>query len=180
MNKLTSIRLRASDFARPAWDLRIFSAEDPMRSSPSIPAMNGADAGLVFLIGANPERPGELPWPALAALAAADAVVHDREVDPDTLALVPDRCFVEAVPRDLTRVRKLAREGWRVAWLIVGDPPSSLAALADAERLAPAGVTIRTIASLGRPDPDRSNPIGNRDTVPVPQPLATALNGLAG
>jgi hypothetical protein len=164
-----------------------------MRPSPSIPAVIRADAGLVFLIGSNPEQPGELSWPALAALAAADAVVHDEDVDPETLALVPRRCFVEAVPRDFSRVRKLASEGWRVVWLIVGDPPSSLVELADAEPLAAApGITIRTMASLwspgpgpgspgpGSPGPDSSGQIGSRGTIPAPQSLATALNGLAG
>lgn len=152
-----------------------------MRPSQSIPAVIRADAGLVFLIGTNPDRPGELSWPALAALAAADAVVHDRDVDPETLALVPSRCFVEAIPRDFTRVRKLAGEGWRVVWLIVGDPPASLVELADTERLADApGITIRTMASLWGPVPDSPGSIRSRSNAPAPQPLATALNGLAG
>lgn len=152
-----------------------------MRPSQSIPAVIRADAGLVFLIGSSPDRPGELSWPALAALGAADAVVHDQDVDPRTLALVPRRCFVEAVPRDFARVRKLASEGWRVVWLIVGDPPTSLVELADAERSAQApGIAIRTMASLSSAVPDSSGSIFSRGNAPAPQPLATALNGLAG
>ena len=152
-----------------------------MPPSPSIPAVIRADAGLVFLIGSSPDRPGELSWPALAALAAADAVVHDQDVDPETLALVPRHCFVEAVPRDFTRVRKLANEGWRVVWLVVGDPPAALGEFADTERLAQIpGVAIRTMVSLGGPGPSSSGSIGSCGGAPAPQPLATALNGLAG
>jgi uroporphyrin-III C-methyltransferase len=151
-----------------------------MRLSPIIPAAIRAESGLLFLIGLNPDRPGELSWPALAALMAADAVVHDADVDPDTLALVPSRCFVEAAPVDIARVRKLASEGWRVVWLVVGDPAKSLATLANAERLAEAGITIRTIASLWSGGPDGFGPIGSLGDTPVPQSFATALNGLAG
>jgi len=148
-----------------------------MRLAPAVPAAIRADAGLVFLIGFNRDRPGELSWPALAALAAADAVVHDGDVDPDILALVPRRCFVEAVPGDIARVRKLANEGWRVVWLVVDDPANSPAKVADAERLAEAGIAIHTIASLWSAGPDTPGPIGN---ALGPQSFATALNGLAG
>ncbi len=152
-----------------------------MRSSPITPAGIRAGAGLVFLIGSNPDRPGELSWPALAALAAADAVVHDGGVDPDTLALVPHGCFVEGVPADIARVRKLAGEGWRVVWLVVGDPANSAAKLTDADRLAEAGIAVRTIASLCSPGPDASDPtVDIRGDALAPQSYATALNGLAG
>jgi uroporphyrin-III C-methyltransferase len=155
-----------------------------MRLSPMIPAAVQVDAGLVFVIGSDPDRPGELSWPALAALAAADAVVHDGGVDPDTLALIPHRCFVEAVPGNealpgnIARVRKLAGEGWRVVWLVVGDPANSPDKRADAERLAAAGITIRTIASLSGGGSDGVDRIGCNTL--APQSFATALNGLAG
>lgn len=151
-----------------------------MRQSPPAPSDGRANAGLVFLIGCNPDRPGELSWPARAALAAADAVVHDGNVDPASLALVPRHCFVEAAPGDVARVRKLAGEGWRVVWLVVGDPSISLATLADAERLAQAGITIGTIASLPGGSRDDERPDASLDAALAPQSFATALNGLAG
>jgi uroporphyrin-III C-methyltransferase len=152
-----------------------------MGSPPNAPASRRPDAGSVFLIGSDPQRPGELSWPALAALAAADAVLHDGAVDPGTLALVPRRVLVEPVPGDIARVGKLAGEGWRVVWLVSGDPARSPAHRADAERLREAGIATHTIAGflycdevavLGAALP----PAG----AVAPQPLATALNGLAG
>lgn len=152
-----------------------------MGSSPSAASGLPSNAGSVFLIGSDPERPGELSWPALAALAAADAVLHDGEVDPDTLALVPRRVLVEPVPGDIARVGKLAGEGWRVVWLVNGDPARSPRRRADAERLREAGIATHTIA--GFLHCDESAVFGA--AIPpagavAPQPLATALNGLAG
>ncbi|MGH7031279.1 MAG: SAM-dependent methyltransferase [Stellaceae bacterium] len=151
-----------------------------MRQSPPVPAEIRGDAGLVLLIGFNPDRPGELSWPARAALSAADAVIHDGSADPDTLALVPRGCFVEAVQGDIARVRKLAGEGWRVVWLVVGDPSISLATLANAERLAGAGIAIGTIASLPSGGPGGDRPIASLGATLAPQSFATAFNGLAG
>lgn len=151
-----------------------------MRQSPPASQEIRGDAGLVFLIGCDPNRPGELSWPAQAALAAADAVVHDGSVDPSTLALVPPRCFVEAVPGDVARVGKLAAEGWRVVWLVVGAPAVSLGALVDAERLADAGVSVSTIAGLPGDGRTGDRPGAGLDATLAPQSFATALNGLAG
>ncbi len=151
-----------------------------MRQSPPDLPGRRADAGLVFLIGSNPDRPGELSWPARAALSAADAVVHDGKVAPDILALVPRHCFVEADPGDVARVRKLAGEGWRVVWLVVGDPSISLATLADAERLADAGIAVGTIAGLLGGGRDNERAVASLDASLAPQAFATALNGLAG
>ncbi|HEY3911190.1 MAG TPA: SAM-dependent methyltransferase [Stellaceae bacterium] len=151
-----------------------------MRQSPPVPPDVPADTGLVLLVGFDPERPGDLSWPARAALSAADAVIHEGTIDPDILTLVPRRCFVESVPGDAARVGKLAGEGWRVVWLVAGDPSISLAALAKAERLAEAGIAIGTIASLpggGRGD---ERPSASLDATLAPQSFATAFNGLAG
>jgi uroporphyrin-III C-methyltransferase len=152
-----------------------------MGSSPRAAAGPRTDAGSVFLIGSDPERPGELAWPALAALAAADAVLHDGEVDRDTLALVPRRVLVEPVPGDIARVGKLAGEGWRVVWLVNGDPARSPRRRADAERLRDAGIATHTIAGFLHCDEEAVFGAAIRPAGAVaPQPLATALNGLAG
>lgn len=141
-----------------------------MRSSPP---SSPAGFGLVLLIGSDPARPGELAWPALAALTAADAVLHDGDVSPLTLDLVPRGCLIEPT-RDVARAQKLAREGWRVVWLVSGDPARSPEKLALATRLAAAGIIVRTIA--GDSDPAAAA----QGAAPAPQPFATALNGLAG
>ena len=86
------------------------------------------DPGLVLYVGFDAEAPGELAWPALAALEAADAVLYDGGAEPPTLELIPRRCFVEAVSpaageeAAAARANKLAGEGWRVVRLVAGDP----------------------------------------------------------
>jgi uroporphyrin-III C-methyltransferase len=145
-----------------------------MGSSSYVPAGARATVGSVFLVGANPERPGELSWPALAAIAAADAVLHDGAVASETLALVPRHVFVEPLPGDLARVGKLAGEGWRVVWLVGGAPMHSPERRAEAARLREAGIATETIAGFLSDDDSMAV------AVAAPQPLATALNGLAG
>lgn len=130
--------------------------------------------GSIVLIGSNPRRPGELSWPALAALAAADAVLHDGTVGAETLALVPRHVFVEPLPGDVERVGKLARDGWRVVWLVAGDPAYSCEHRAEAQRLREVGIAIETIAGFL---PDGG---GLPIAIAAPHPLATPLNGLAG
>jgi siroheme synthase len=132
--------------------------------------------GSVFLIGSDPEQPGMLSWPALAALAAADAVVHDGSVDPATLALVPQPVAVERAAAAIERVGKLAGEGWRVVWLVNGDPARSRKRRAEALCLREAGVAMQTIIGL-LPGGDRVAVVAE---APTPQLLATPLNGLAG
>ena len=151
-----------------------------MQLSRSIPAATGSNPGLVFLVELDPERPSELSWPALAALAAADAVLHDGSAGADTLALVPERCFVEAVRDDVARVGKLAAEGWRVVWLVTGEAAAWPDALSEAERLAEAGIMVGTITNVAATSRDGARAIAARTPRPSPQPFATALNGLAG
>lgn len=159
---------------------------DPSCSPVCAPAAGSrSTAGSVFLIGADPARPGQLPWPAAAALAAADAVLHDDGIDPTILALIPHRCFVEPVPAEnargsaenaaIGRARKLAGEGWRVVWLVAGDPERAPAEFAKAAGLAATGITIRTCALLTERGPEAAYA-----EMCGPQHLATALNGLAG
>jgi uroporphyrin-III C-methyltransferase len=132
--------------------------------------------GSVFLIGSDPEWPGRLCWPALAALGAADAVVHDGTVDPAILALVPQRVSVERAAAAIERVGKLAGEGWRVVWLVNGDPARSRKRRAEALRLREAGVAMQTITGL-LPGGEAVAVVPETLT---PQLLATPLNGLAG
>lgn len=149
----------------------------PPVSSTTVSSPTRSGAGLVFLIGSDPDRPGELLWPALAALAAADAVVHDPDIDPVTLALAPPGCLVEPAAGDIARIRKLAGDGWRVVWLLAGDPAASGADRGRAERLAAGGVAVHAIAGFSKRQADSALTTGE---IPAPHFLATALNGLAG
>ncbi len=177
----------------------LLSMEDPMcpslalppasTSDPAVPGLR-SDAGVVFFIGSDPARPGDLPWPALAALAAADAVLHDGDIDPRTLALIPQRCFIERVEGGgagatgenavNARVRKLAGEGWRVVRLAVADPAGPSADFVEAEGLAADGFVTCTIAALSERRPAMLGPASARGGTAGPQPLGTGLNGLAG
>jgi uroporphyrin-III C-methyltransferase/precorrin-2 dehydrogenase/sirohydrochlorin ferrochelatase len=165
---------------------------DPPPAVPASAISDAApDAGLVVLIGCDPARPAELPWPALAALAAADAVLHDGAVDAGILALIPNRCFVELVPVEAAgstaRVEKLAGEGWRVVRLSIDDPAVRPMRLAEADRLAASGIAICTIAGLSDHRlPDHRLPEHRPATLDpaalwaVPRQLSTGMNGLAG
>jgi hypothetical protein len=123
----------------------------PPRSAP--PA-----AGLVLFIAAEGEAAA---WPALAALGAADAVLHDKAIDLRSLAAGAGG----------GRAKKLAAEGWRVVRLIAGESTAPVLR-AEAEELAAAGLAIRFLSGPRAPAPPLP--------VPAPQPFATALNGLAG
>lgn len=125
-------------------------------------------AGLVVFVGCDPRRPGELPWPALAAIEAADAILYDIDIAAETLALVPRRCLAEAAG-DYSRARKLAQEGWRVVRLVLGDPAI---ASPESQVLAAAGLKVRALAGHSGEQAGAA--------VPAPQPFATPLNGLAG
>jgi hypothetical protein len=135
--------------------------------------------GCIFLIRSDPAHAHLLGRPARAALAAADSVLHDDDVDPRILAFVPHGVFVEPVATGsdcapakspaTARARKLAFEGWRVVWLVSGDDrhcPPALAAACGA---------IHFCTDGGSHEPQPATVDGHG-----PQPLATAFNGLAG
>lgn len=154
---------------------------DPTPSMAAEPSVLSAHLGLVFLVGCNPDRPAELPWPALAALAAADVVLYDAGVNRGILALIPGSCFAEQVSGgtagSAARIAKLAGEGWRVVRLSCDDPTAWPTRLAEADQLAATGITVCTLA----------DPPGDRPVVPdpaavwaSPRPLPTGMNGLAG
>ena len=138
----------------------------------------GTACGCIFLIRSDPAPAHLLGRPARAALAAADSVLHDDDIDPRILALVPHRACVEPVASDsdctptkspaIARARKLASEGWRVVWLVSSDDRHPLAALA-------VGGTIHVCTDVCAHEPQAAAVNGRG-----PKPLATAFNGLVG
>jgi siroheme synthase len=130
----------------------------------------------IFLIVTDLEDPYRVPWPAEAILHAADAVLYDGAIDNRILELTSPNCFREKLseqpassglqhPAELTRIRQLAGQGWRLVRLVAGDR----SAAAEVNRLEAAGVTVRVL----------SGPTRAADR-PRPELFPTALNGLAG
>lgn len=155
-------------------------SKDPIRPGPlARSAALPADAGCIFLIRLDIARPESLAAPARDALAAADAVLHDADIDPGILDLVRRSAFIEPVSAAgqpaparsaaIARAVKLAAEGWRVVWIGSGDRASS-----PADFAAAAGTAIQVCTDVCIHEATRST-LGRG-----PQPLATAFNGLAG
>jgi hypothetical protein len=128
----------------------------------------------VLLIGSGRCRAGNMSSPQRAALAAADVVLHEEDVDPTILGLVARGAFVEPVAANghptltrasgIARARKLASEGWRVVWLVAGDAEHLALDLADAGLVVGDRGASDAFLAAGR----------------EPRLLATSLNGLAG
>lgn len=136
------------------------------------------DAGRVSLVGAGPGAADLLTVRALRRIEAAHAVVYDRLVGPDILALLPRGCeryYVgkargnHSVPQAEigTLLVRLAAEGKRVVRLKGGDPGifgrmgEELAALAEAgitPDIVP-GITAASgaVAAMGLPLTDRAH-----------------------
>ncbi|MBX6320775.1 MAG: uroporphyrin-III methyltransferase [Rhodospirillaceae bacterium] len=111
--------------------------------------------GTVWLVGAGPGDPGLLSLRALAAMEAADAVIHDAWIDPAVVALVPPACHREAYGERgqagaaaVRRCIALARQGWRVVRLMHGDPLLSGDGAGEARRLAEAGVPFHVVPGI--------------------------------
>lgn len=109
------------------------------------PSPGSPVAGLVLSIMAGNE--GLIAWPASAALASDNAMLHDgtpRLAVPGRRAA---RAFVEASAASAAggRAKKLAAEGWHVLRL-VGIPTASPALRAEAENSA-AAIAIRCFSS---------------------------------
>jgi uroporphyrin-III C-methyltransferase len=115
--------------------------------------------GHVWLVGAGPGDPGLLTLHALAALDAADAVVHDALIDSRVLELVRAGASVEragkrggapSVPQDeiSRRLIALARAGKRVVRLKGGDPFVFARGGEEALALAEAGVPFRILSGV--------------------------------
>lgn len=115
--------------------------------------------GHVWLVGAGPGDPGLLTLQALAALDAADVVVHDALVDPRVLALARNGAIVEragkrggapSMPQDeiSRRLIALARAGKRVVRLKGGDPFVFARGGEEAMALAKAAVPFRILSGV--------------------------------
>ncbi len=128
----------------------------------------------IVVIVSDPSRPGEMTPPQRSALAAADVVLLEEDVDPPPLNFVARGAFVEPVEANrspmparasgIARARKLASEGWRVVWLAAGNAERLAVDLADAGLVIEGRCAADAFAAAGRP----------------PHLLATPLNGRAG
>lgn len=115
--------------------------------------------GHVWLVGAGPGDPGQLTLDAVAAIAQAEALVHDDLVDPRILALAPEsatRLFMgkrggRPSARQADIIAALIREarlGRRVVRLKGGDPFVFGRGAEEALALADAGIPCRIVPGL--------------------------------
>lgn len=106
-----------------------------MHSALTLPAAlhSPFNPGEVALVGAGPGDPRLLTLRAWSLLMQADAVVHDRLISAELLALIPSRCQRHYVgkssgyhslpqPRINQLLAELAQQGLRVVRLKGGDP----------------------------------------------------------
>ncbi len=110
-------------------------------------------SGKVYLIGAGPGDPELMTLKALRMLAEADAVVHDRLVSPEIMALVPRTARLvpvgkapgcHAVPQERINeiLAELAGAGLTVARLKGGDPLIFGRGSEEAAYLAARGIAV--------------------------------------
>jgi hypothetical protein len=136
-----------------------------------------AGYGCIFRLGSDIADPNALPLSLRTALANADAVLHDAEIDPEISAMIRPDASIEAIPANgervtaalaaIGRMHKLASEGWRVVWLASTDldQPTGLT------RNAPIHICGEVCTHAEQ---------HARMLTPGPRSLATAFNGLAG
>jgi hypothetical protein len=169
-------------------------------SSPDT-AMPEFDYGSVWVVGADRDQ---LSPVGRHALATADAVIYDPQILQSVLDLVQPPHYREAAVMEqaIRRAIKLARDGWRVALLVNGDPTAFAVATAARfdERgvpffVAPADARLGN-ASIGLLLVRRSSSAGGGDAgalvVVIAPPIATtgagqrqrpldfSMSGLAG
>lgn len=131
------------------------AGDTPTQRSPVGQAWEAPEAekrGHVSIVGAGPGDPGLITVRGLAALEAADVVVHDRLVHPDLLA---GRVAVDVgkepghhpVPQEEINALlvRLARRGKRVVRLKGGDPFVFGRGAEEAEALASAGLDFDVV-----------------------------------
>jgi siroheme synthase len=164
--------------------------------------------GSVWLVSAGAGDSRHLSPPAAHALGAADAVIHDLEIPDEILERVkPPRYREAALPgRAIERSIKLARDGWRVVYLVAGDAMER--AIECGTRFAERNIPFRIAPTAGEPLTSRAliglllvhklRPVGGTETGPLfvfvanPQsgsigdaqqrqaPLSFSMSGLAG
>lgn len=116
-------------------------------------------AGTVYLIGAGPGDPELLTIKAMRILKNADAVVFDRLVSPEILALAPEgarhfdvgkqpKCHPVPQQRINALLIDLAAEGLTVARLKGGDPLIFGRGSEEAAALAAAGVAVECVPGI--------------------------------
>jgi uroporphyrin-III C-methyltransferase/precorrin-2 dehydrogenase/sirohydrochlorin ferrochelatase len=119
----------------------------------------GEERGMAWLVGAGPGDPGLVTLDGLAALQAADVILHDRLVPPEILALArrDAECVAvgkapgenvnsqESINSLLTR---LVGEGKRVCRLKGGDPLIFGRGGEEVEALAAAGLPFRVVPGV--------------------------------
>ncbi len=112
--------------------------------------------GKVYLMGTGPGDPDLLTVKAMRVLRAAEVVLHDGQVGPKILDLIPASTQVRNVgePSDQSGIPRekihsllisAAREGRQVVLLKANDPLPSAQVTEEIEALAQAGVDFEVI-----------------------------------
>jgi uroporphyrin-III C-methyltransferase / precorrin-2 dehydrogenase / sirohydrochlorin ferrochelatase len=165
-------RIPDSDGRRRFWE-RLFDGRsaDELQAGPAHEAERrleallergvepGDERGMAWLVGAGPGDPGLLTLDGLAALQAADVILHDRLVPEEILALArrdAERIAVGKAPGATNNTQehinalltRLVGEGKRVCRLKGGDPLIFGRGGEEIEALAAAGLPCRVIPGV--------------------------------
>jgi len=113
--------------------------------------------GKIYLMGAGLGDPDLLTLQAVRVLRSAEVVLHDEEIPPQMLDLVPASAQVRSVDRlgvlsgnKQERIHSLlisaARDGHQVVWLKAGDPLLSPEVDQEAQVIAETGIEYEVIS----------------------------------